>query len=133
MGICPSSTFSKSSILPLHKEIVIDANLPNTNQFVVDAKLPTVVTKLQSKSDASITNNNLKYNYPSDDIHSCLSSICISEPFKMDEIPRNGLKEETRTLSLDVSYKGFDPHFVIVVLFLRSPLSDYILAPPLSL
>lgn len=72
MGICPSSTFSNSSILPLHKEIVIDANLPNTNQFVVDTKLPTVVTKLQSKSDASITNNNLDYNYPSDDIHSCL-------------------------------------------------------------
>jgi hypothetical protein len=120
MGICPSSTFSKSSILPLHKEIVIDSNLPNTNQFVVDAKLPTVVTKLQSKSDASITNNNLKYNYPSDDIHSSLSSI-ISEPFKMDEIPRNGislkgiwkfindLKEVTRSLSLDVSYKGYEP------------------------
>jgi tetratricopeptide (TPR) repeat protein len=127
MDICPSST-SKSSILPLHKEVVIDANananLPITNQFVVDTKLPTVVTKLQSKSDASITNNNLKYNYPSDDIHSCLSSI-ISEPFKMDEIPRNGislkgiwkfindLKEVTRSLSSDVSYKGFDPRFVL--------------------
>jgi tetratricopeptide (TPR) repeat protein len=124
MGICPSF-FSKSSILPLHKDIVIDANLPITNQFVVDAKLPTVVTKLQSKSYASITNNNLKYNYPSDDIHSCISSICISEPLKMDEIPRNGislkgiwkfindLKEVTRSLSLDVSYKGFDPRFVL--------------------